>query len=149
MKRWLLIGAGTASLFTGLIGIIVPVLPTTPFLLLAAFCYWRSSPRLYKALLRQRYIGPYIKNYLEKKGMSLAAKIWTLSLLWIGVGCSAAFLTDSLVVRIILLAVLTGVTTHILLIQTIRIKESSPSPEPLPTECTKQKIDDGTREKLD
>jgi uncharacterized membrane protein YbaN (DUF454 family) len=149
MKRWLLIGVGTASVIIGLIGIIVPVLPTTPFLLLAAFCYWRSSPRLYKALLRQRYIGPYIRNYLEKRGMSLLAKIWTFSLLWIGVGCSAALATDSLIVRVILLVVLTGVTTHIILIKTIRIKESSPSPEPLPTECTKQKIDDGTREKLD
>jgi uncharacterized membrane protein YbaN (DUF454 family) len=124
LKKWLLIGAGTAAVITGTIGLIVPVLPTTPFLILAAICYMNSSPRLYQRLLRQRYIGPYVRNYLEKRGMSAASKVWTLSLLWVALGCTAAFATDSLVVRIILLAVFIGVTTHILMIKTIRWRRS-------------------------
>jgi uncharacterized protein len=117
VKRWLLIGIGTASIIIGLIGIIMPVLPTTPFLLLAAICYMHSSPRLYQSLLGNRLIGSFIRNYLEGRGMSIKAKIWTISLLWIALGCSAVFATDSLIIRIILLAVLIGVTIHILSIK--------------------------------
>jgi uncharacterized protein len=124
LKKRLLAGAGTASVVTGAIGLVFPVLPATPFFLLAAVCYMYSSPRLYQSLLRRRYIGPYIRDYLGKRGMSIRAKICTLGLLWIGIGCSAAFTTQNPVVRIVLLAVLAGVTTHILLIKTCRKKEN-------------------------
>jgi uncharacterized membrane protein YbaN (DUF454 family) len=73
--------AGTIALGIGVIGIIVPVLPTTPFLLLAAICYMRGSHRLYNALLCNRFIGSYVRNYLEGRGMSRKMKMWTLSML--------------------------------------------------------------------
>ena len=120
LKRRLFIITGTISLGIGVIGIIVPVLPTTPFLLLAAICYMRGSKRLYNALLCNRFIGSYIRNYLEGRGMSLKIKIWTLSLLWAAIACTSVLATDSLIIRIILAVVLTGVTIHILLIKTAK-----------------------------
>jgi hypothetical protein len=93
------------------------VLPTTPFLLLAAACYLRSSERFYLWLINNRLFGAYIRDYIEGKGMALKTKIITLVLLWTGIGISIAVGTQSLVVRIILGAVAVGVTLHIILIK--------------------------------
>ena len=120
LKRRLFVVAGTIALVLGIVGIIIPVLPTTPFLLLAAICYLRGSQRLYNALLGSRFIGSYIKNYLEGRGMSLKMKIWTLILLWIAIVYSALLATDSLLIRIILAVVLIGVTVHIILIKALK-----------------------------
>jgi hypothetical protein len=120
IKRRLFVVAGSISLALGIIGIILPILPTTPFLLLAAICYMRGSQRLYNALLSNRFVGNYIRNYLEGRGMSLKMKIWTLSLLWIAIILTAVLATDSITIRIILLIVLIGVTTHILMIKIAR-----------------------------
>ena len=117
-KRRLFVVAGSIALVLGIIGIIVPVLPTTPFLLLAALCYMRGSRQLYDTLLCNRFVGNYIRNYLEGRGMSLKMKIWTLSLLWVAIILTATLITDSLIIRIILAVVLTGVTIHILKIKT-------------------------------
>jgi uncharacterized membrane protein YbaN (DUF454 family) len=123
LKRRLFVIAGTIALGIGVVGIIIPVLPTTPFLLLAAICYMRGSPRLYNTLLRNRYVGTYVRNYLEGRGMSLKMKIWTLSLLWITIVSTAVLAADSLIIRIILAIVLTGVTIHILIIKTVKNKK--------------------------
>jgi len=69
--RVALIVVGTISTALGILGIFVPILPTTPFLLLAAACYSRSSQRFYDWLLNNKYFGNYIRNYLEKKGIPL------------------------------------------------------------------------------
>ena len=121
LKRWLFVVTGSIALAIGIIGVVMPVLPTTPFLLLAAFCYLRGSRYLYKTLLCNRFVGNYIRNYLEGRGMSLKMKIWTLSLLWIALLLSAALATDNLVIRVILAVVLIGVTIHILKIKTSKI----------------------------
>jgi uncharacterized protein len=117
LKRRIFVVAGSIALGIGITGIVVPVLPTTPFLLLAAACYLRGSHKLYHALLRNRILGTYIGNYLEGRGMPLKMKIWTLTLLWISITCAALFTTDNLIFRIILAAVLTGVTIHIISIK--------------------------------
>ncbi|MFC1919845.1 YbaN family protein [Chloroflexota bacterium] len=119
-KRRLFIIAGTIALGIGVVGIIIPVLPTTPFLLLAAICYMRGSLRLYNVLLRNRFIGSYVRNYLEGRGMPFKMKIWTLTLLWIAVVCTAVLATSSAVVRTILAVVLIGVTIHILKVKTLK-----------------------------
>ncbi len=120
LKRRIFVIAGSVALAIGVIGIIMPVLPTTPFLLLAAICYMRGSQRLYNALLCNRFVGTYIRNYLEVRGMSLKMKIWTLSLLWIAIIYTALLANDSLIIRIILPVVLIGVTIHIILIKTVK-----------------------------
>ena len=117
VKRRLLIGAGTLSTGLGIIGIFVPILPTTPFLLLAAACYMRSSERFYRWLTSNRIFGDYVKNYIEGRGMPAKIKIFTILLLWLTIGLSITFAVQSLVIRIVLLCVAAGVTTHIALIR--------------------------------
>jgi uncharacterized membrane protein YbaN (DUF454 family) len=80
----------------------------------------RGSQRLYNALLCNRFIGSYVRNYLEGRGMFLKMKIWSLSLLWVAIVCTAALATDSLIIRIILAVVLIGVTIHILTVKTAK-----------------------------
>ena len=120
LKRRLLIAAGTICTAIGIVGIFVPILPTTPFLLLAAACYIRSSPKLYRWLTGNRVFGTYVKNYLEGKGMPLKIKVLTIALLWITIGCSIIFAVDNLVVRILLIIIAAGVTTHVALIKTAK-----------------------------
>jgi len=124
LKRRLLIIAGTLSTAIGIIGIFVPILPTTPFLLLAAACYLRSSQRFYNWLLNNRFIGAYVRSYLQGRGMPLKIKIITILLLWITITCSAIFAVEDLIIRIILFIIAIGVTVHIILIRTAKGKES-------------------------
>ncbi len=81
-RRWLLIVIGTTSVGVGIVGIFLPLLPTTPFLLIAAACYVRSSPRLHDWLLTNRWTGKYIQNFREGRGMPLRAKVTVIALLW-------------------------------------------------------------------
>jgi len=115
--RSLLIIGGTFFLLLGIVGIFIPILPTTPFLLLAAACYSRGSKWFYRWLVNNRVFGSYIKNYREGRGMALRAKVITITLLWIMILVSALVFITSLWVRVLLLAVAVGVTVHILLIK--------------------------------
>lgn len=116
----ILIVAGTLFVGLGVIGIFLPVLPTTPFLLLAATCYAKSSRRFYCWLLNNRWFGVYIRNYRQKKGMPLKIKILTVVLLWLTILVSVIFAVQSLAVRIILIIIAFGVSLHILSIKTLK-----------------------------
>jgi uncharacterized membrane protein YbaN (DUF454 family) len=122
-KRRLLIGAGTLSTALGIIGIFVPILPTTPFLLLAAACYMRSSERFYQWLINNRVFGSYIRNYIEGRGMPIRIKIFTILLLWLAIGLSITFGVQNIVVRIILICIAIGVTAHIALIKKRKVED--------------------------
>jgi len=119
-----LIVCGTICTALGVTGIFVPLLPTTPFLLLAAACYGRSSERFYNWLLNNRVFGHYVRDYLERRGISLRVKVITLVLLWTTIILSAIFATDELWLRILLVCIAVGVTIHILWIRTL--KDQSP-----------------------
>jgi uncharacterized membrane protein YbaN (DUF454 family) len=86
--RYALLGVGWLSVALGVIGIFVPVLPTTPFLLLAAACFVRSSRRFYLWLVEHPRLGPWISDYLEGNGMPRKAKVYTLSLMWASIALS-------------------------------------------------------------
>lgn len=116
-KRRLLIGAGTLSTGLGIIGVFVPILPTTPFLLLAAACYMRSSERFYRWLIENRVFGVYVRNYTEGRGMPAKIKVFTILLLWLSIGLTIAFAVQDTAVRIVLVCVAIGVTAHIVLIR--------------------------------
>jgi uncharacterized membrane protein YbaN (DUF454 family) len=122
LKRILLLVAGTLFVVIGIIGIFVPILPTTPFLLLAAACYVRSSQRFYDWLLNNKYLGTYIRNYVQGKGMSLKAKAYTIILLWMAIGLSIWFVTENVIVRVILALIAIGVTLHLINTKTFREK---------------------------
>jgi len=117
--RWLLIGAGTLFVGVAVLGIFLPLLPTTPFLLLAAACYARSSERFYQWLLNQKQLGGHIRNYREKKGIALHIKVLTLSLLWLTIGYSALVAVDILWMRVLLLLIAVAVTVHMLRFPTL------------------------------
>lgn len=108
-----LIAAGTISLGIGIIGIVLPLLPTTPFLLLTAACYARSSVRFYNWLLNNKMFGNFIRNYREGKGIPVRVKVLSISLLWLAIMYSC-FAVSDLIVRIVLILIAIGVTIHIL-----------------------------------
>ena len=112
MKSLWLIG-GTACLGLGIAGIFLPILPTTPFLLLAAFCYGRGSRRFYDWLVQRSALGGYIRPYLEGRGIPLSQKVWTLVFLWLSIGLSIAFVVDAWSLRALLLVIAVGVTIHL------------------------------------
>jgi len=109
----LLITLGTFLIGISIVGIFIPVLPTTPLLLLAAALYAKSSRRFYNWLINNRILGRYIKDYREGKGIPLKVKIIAISILWITIGYSAIFAIDILWVRILLVLIAVGVTIHI------------------------------------
>ena len=122
--RYLLIIAGTIFLGLGIIGIFLPILPTTPFLLLATACYTRSSKRFYDWLLHNKWFGSYIKNYREGEGVPLKVKVYTISLLWITILFSAFFIISIFWMRVVLILIAAAVTVHILTIKTYKQKRS-------------------------
>ncbi|MCK5198335.1 MAG: YbaN family protein [Spirochaetales bacterium] len=111
--RWLLITAGTVALSLGILGIILPLLPTTPFLLLAAASYARGSKKFYNWLMDNRFFGKYIKNYREGKGIPLKVKISAIAFLWTTILITAFFFIPVMAVKILLIAIAAGVTVHI------------------------------------
>lgn len=86
MLRYILIILGTFSLTLGLIGIVTPGLPTTPFLLLTAFLYGKASPKLYKKVLNHKVTGSYIKRV--DRGLSWKAKLFSISFMWVMISFS-------------------------------------------------------------
>lgn len=86
--RYTLLAIGWLSVLLGVIGIFVPVLPTTPFLLLAAACFVRSSRRFYLWLVNHKHLGPWIRDYLEGNGIPFKGKVYAISLMWASIGLS-------------------------------------------------------------
>lgn len=116
--RILLIIIGTLSVAAGVVGILLPLVPTTPFLLLAAWCFARSSERFYGLLVNNRWLGPYIRNYRDGRGMTLRAKVSTLSVLWIAMIIGAGFVVPILWARLLLVGIGVGVTVFLLRLPT-------------------------------
>jgi len=114
VQRYALLAIGWLSLALGIIGIFLPLLPTTPFVLLAAACFMRSSERLYLWLTNHPRYGVYIKSYLEKKGIPLKAKLLAMFMMWTSFLVTIFVLTDSQAVRIILPLIGVGVSWYLL-----------------------------------
>ncbi len=116
MKKIFLIFVGTLALVLGTIGIFLPILPTTPFVLLAATCFGSSSPRLYHKLKNTKYFGQYIDHYNNGTGVPKAVKIKSLVFLWPMLLLSAYLIRTPLMCLILALVGI-GVTIHILLLK--------------------------------
>jgi len=97
----ILISLGTVSLFLGIVGIVIPGLPTTPFILLTAGLYIRSSEKLYNKMITNRFIGSYISDFRTGKGMTRRVKAYSISIMWIMVIISIVYLIEPLVIRLI------------------------------------------------
>ena len=124
ITRFFFLVCGTLSVGLAVVGMIVPILPTTPFLLLAAVCYARSSQRFLNGLLTNRWFGTYIRNYREGRGIPLREKVLILGLLWLTIGFSTAFIVSAWWLRLLLALIAGGVTIHL-----VRTKTRPPGPE--------------------
>lgn len=105
MIKILLIISGSISLSLGVIGIFIPGLPTTSFLLLTAFLWARSSDKLYNKLLSNKHAGPIITNFQKNKGMTLKSKISSILMMWTMIGLSTWFFIQDTTVDYIVLGV--------------------------------------------
>jgi hypothetical protein len=113
LGRVLLVSLGVAATAAGIIGLVVPVLPTTPFLLLAAACFVRSSDRLYRGLIGNRWFGRTIRSYREHRAVPRRTRIIALVMLWTAIAFSA-IRVDAWWVRGLLALIAGLVTLHLL-----------------------------------
>lgn len=120
--KWVYFISGTTSFFIGVAGVILPLLPATPFFLFSAFCYARSSEKFYNKLISSRVFGDYIKSYKKGNGMPLHAKIILILILWTTIIISVFTSFDNLIIQIFLFSVAIGVTIHLAIIKTSKEK---------------------------
>jgi hypothetical protein len=113
MQR-VLFSVGMLSVGLAAAGLVLPLLPTTPFLLLAGACFARSSDRHYQRLMNHPAFGPILRRYREHRAISRKVKIATLVLLWGTIGPTAIFVASSLALRVVLLSIAAIVTVFIL-----------------------------------
>lgn len=119
--KTILSALGIVSLCLGIAGIFLPLLPTTPFLLLSAWLFVRSSPRLYERLIRHPKLGPYILNFRENRGIPLRVKIVSVTMVWLTISfCIVAVVDELLWAQIALALLAAGVTWHILSYDTLK-----------------------------
>lgn len=116
--RYLYFVSGVLLVAIGVIGIFLPILPTTIFLILASACFIKSSPQANEWLRNHKILGMYIKNYQDKSGLTIKSKIFNIAFLWIMISASAMFFTELWYIRFLLLAIAIGVTIHLLMIKT-------------------------------
>lgn len=122
LRKYIFLLTGSLSLLLGGVGIFIPVLPTTPFLLLTAFCYLRGSEKMYRWLIHHKIFGTYIQSYLIYKAITMKTKVGALIFLWLSLGISIVLL-DSLHIRILLCLIGIGVTVHIVLLRTMTAQQ--------------------------
>ena len=118
IKRYFFIGTGLLFVCLGLIGVVLPIVPTTPFLLVAAALFFRSSQRLHHWLINNSIFGEQLHRYITYHAISMRAKISALSLLWISIGYTVIFVTDLLWLRLLLFLIAAAVSVHVLLLKT-------------------------------
>ena len=118
--KYILIFLGSLSLLLGVLGIFLPVLPTTPFLLLSAALFLRSSRRLYDWLMSHKHLGPYIRNFQEYKAIPLRVKVISVSFVWITLVYCAVFVAWVWWMRLVFIAIAIGVSAHILHYKTLK-----------------------------
>ncbi len=118
--RILYIALGGISLGLGIAGIFLPVLPTTPFLLLTSALWLRGSPRLYERLMAHPRLGPYIRGFRETRALPPRVKIVSVTVLWATILASAFWAVEAWWLRGLLVAIAAAVTWHILSFRTLK-----------------------------
>lgn len=116
--RGMLVAAGVLCTALGALGVLLPGLPTTPFLLLAAFCFSRSSERFHQWLLGHRWLGAYLRNFEEGRGMTRRDKAITLATMWLTIGMTVVFFIPVAWGRAALIAIAATVSVYLLRLPT-------------------------------
>jgi len=123
--RWMLISAGMICVGLGALGILLPGLPTTPFLLVAAYCFARSSEHFHDWLLNHRWFGSYVRNFEEGRGMTRPAKATTLLVMWLSFGVTIVFFVPVVVGQAGMFLLAAAVSIYIM-----RLPTPPPGPNP-------------------
>jgi uncharacterized membrane protein YbaN (DUF454 family) len=118
LRRGVYFAVGATSVALGVIGIFVPLWPTTCFLLLAGWCFARSSPRAERWLHENRLFGKYLRDYRENGIISARVRFGSLSVLWLFIGISAILLLEHLWAVALLLLVAVAVSAHLFALPT-------------------------------
>jgi uncharacterized membrane protein YbaN (DUF454 family) len=113
MKKGFYVVLGTLALALGFIGLFLPVIPTTPLVLVAAACYMRGSKRLHGWLLESKYFGETIRTYQSGQGLRKATKVRAIGLMWIVIMISAVFYVESLPVRVVMFGTAIWATNYL------------------------------------
>ncbi len=119
MMRGIYVIVGTIALVIGAIGIFLPVIPTTPLVILAAACYYRGSERLHAWILSSRWFGETIKNYQAGRGLTRDTKVRAISMMWAGILISTWFFVSNLFVRVAMIGVAIVVTVYLVRLPTL------------------------------
>jgi len=119
IKKWLYLIIGTVSLAAGVLGMFLPVIPTTPFVLLSAACYYRSSSRIYDWLVSSRHFGTTIRNYESGRGLRRSTKIKAIGLMWASITLSAYFFVSSWLVVAGMYVVAVAVSAYLFRLPTV------------------------------
>lgn len=118
LLRFFLIGIGWLSIAAGIIGIFLPIMPTVPFLLLAAVCFSKSSVRFHTWLVEHKHFGPLVRDFLLTGAVPLKGKVAALTMIWISFPLSAFFLVKVFWLKLLLMAAATAVTLYLLYLPT-------------------------------
>ena len=113
MKKVLFITIAVICVILGAIGIITPVLPTTPFLLLAAYLFAHSSPKMHKLLLENKVFGKYLSNYFNNEPIPIKQKVYSILFLWLGLGLTFYFADLQCWLIVLLIFIGIAVSVHI------------------------------------
>lgn len=117
--RWAFIALGSMLVAVGVVGLFLPLLPSTVFFLMALGCYGKSSPGAYRWMTTNGLFGRHLREYKEEKGATIAAKVTSIVSLWLGIGMSA-FLIGNVWVTASLLVVAVAVSAHLFRLKTIQ-----------------------------
>jgi uncharacterized membrane protein YbaN (DUF454 family) len=122
-----LFALGWLCVVLGFVGVFIPGMPTTVFLLVAAWCFFRSSPRAHTWLLEHRVLGPYVRDVLSGKGMPLRSKLIAIAVMWLACGSSAWFFVPVVWAKAAVLACAVIGSYFVLRVPT-RVRERVPEP---------------------
>ena len=117
-KKLAYLALGTVSLALGIIGIILPILPTTPFILLTAYCYYRGSPRFHTWLVSHPKLGPIVEEYSDGHGMTKRSKQKAILMTWAAVLVTSVFILDTFQLRALVIGLAVIGTLVILRLKT-------------------------------
>lgn len=120
IKKYLLIIVGSLTLILGTIGIFIPILPTTPFLLVCAYCYIRSSKSLYDWLINHKVFGKYVYSYLVHKAIKKSSKIIAITLIWASLSFTI-YLLQNIYLAFMLIFIGGAVSIYLLSLKTLPV----------------------------
>lgn len=116
--RWVLIACGWLCIAAGVVGIVLPLVPTVPFLLLAVACFARSSDRFHAWLVEHNHLGPLLRDYLQGAGIPLRAKRTAVCMVWVSFPLSTFLFAQALWLKLLLMAIAVAITVYLLSLPT-------------------------------